>query len=103
MSIGFSIFLVVVGAILTFAVEVRPEGFDLNMVGIILMIAGVVGLLLSLFMWSNTPWRRRRVADEGTVIEERRVHNRLPADRHESSHESSIEREPPIDRTDRLP
>lgn len=73
MNIGFSIFLIVVGAILTFAVEVDPTGFNVDAVGIILMIAGAVGLLLSLFFWNSMPWRRRRVIDEGTVIEERRI------------------------------
>ena len=53
MSIGASIFLLVVGAILTFAVNVTAEGFNINTVGIILMVAGVVGLLLSLLFWSS--------------------------------------------------
>ena len=48
MSIGASIFLLVVGAILTFAVNVSTEGFNLNTVGIILMIAGALGLVLEL-------------------------------------------------------
>ena len=48
MSIGVSIFLLVVGAILTFAVEVSASGFNINTVGIILMLAGALGLLLSL-------------------------------------------------------
>jgi hypothetical protein len=80
MSIGASIFLLVVGAILTFAVEVTTEGFNLNTVGIILMIAGVLGLLLSLLFWSNfSPYRRRGIVPEetlgppeGRVVEERR-------------------------------
>ena len=48
MSIGASIFLLVVGAILTFAVEVTTSGFNLNTVGIILMVAEALGLVLSL-------------------------------------------------------
>jgi hypothetical protein len=60
LGIGFSIFLFVVGAILTFAVNVSVEGFNLNTVGIILMVAGVIGLLLSLLFWSSfSPYRRR--------------------------------------------
>ena len=63
MSIGASIFLLVIGAILTFAVNVTTEGFNINTVGIILMVAGVVGLLLSLLFWSNfSPYRRRSTA-----------------------------------------
>jgi predicted membrane channel-forming protein YqfA (hemolysin III family) len=62
MSIGASIFLLVIGAILTFAVNVSAEGFNINTVGIILMVAGVIGLLLSLLFWSSfSPYRRRAV------------------------------------------
>ena len=48
LSLGVSIFLLVVGAILTFAVDVTTSGFSINTVGIILMIAGALGLVLSL-------------------------------------------------------
>ena len=42
MGVGFSIFLFVIGAILTFAVEVDTgSGFNLNTVGIILMVGAV--------------------------------------------------------------
>jgi predicted membrane channel-forming protein YqfA (hemolysin III family) len=82
MSIGASIFLLVVGAILTFAVNVTTEGFNINTVGIILMVAGVVGLLLSLLFWSSfSPYRRRRVVDtypEERVVEERRIERDYP-------------------------
>jgi hypothetical protein len=43
----------VVGAILTFAVDVTTSGFSINTVGIILMIAGALGLVLSLLFWSS--------------------------------------------------
>jgi predicted membrane channel-forming protein YqfA (hemolysin III family) len=82
MSIGASIFLLVIGAILTFAVNVTTEGFNINTVGIILMIAGVIGLLLSLLFWSSfSPYRRRRVVDtypEERVVEERRIERDYP-------------------------
>jgi predicted membrane channel-forming protein YqfA (hemolysin III family) len=82
MSIGASIFLLVVGAILTFAVNVSTEGFNINTVGIILMVAGVIGLLLSLLFWSSfSPYRRRRVVDaypEERVVEERRIERDYP-------------------------
>jgi predicted membrane channel-forming protein YqfA (hemolysin III family) len=77
MSIGASIFLLVVGAILTFAVDVTTEGFNINTVGIILMIAGVVGLLLSLLFWSSfSPYRRRPTTTTTTLPEERVVEER---------------------------
>jgi hypothetical protein len=82
MSIGASIFLLVVGAILTFAVDVTAEGFNINTVGIILMVAGVIGLLLSLLFWSNlSPYRRRRIdpgLPEERVVEERRIERDYP-------------------------
>lgn len=87
MSLGVSIFLLVVGAILTFAVHVSTAGFNVNAVGIILMVAGGFGLLLSLIFWSSfSPWTRRRrpmidtVYDGGTdhIVEERRVERNLP-------------------------
>jgi predicted membrane channel-forming protein YqfA (hemolysin III family) len=82
MSIGASIFLLVVGAILTFAVNVSTEGFNINTVGIILMIAGVIGLLLSLLFWSSfSPYRRRRVVgpySDERVVEERRIERDYP-------------------------
>jgi hypothetical protein len=73
MSIGVSIFLLVVGAILTFPVKVSASGFNINTVGIILMLVGALGLLLSLLFWSSfSPWSRRRTGARGdTVIEER--------------------------------
>jgi hypothetical protein len=66
MTIGTSIFLIAVGAILKFAVHTSVSGLSLQTVGVILMIAGVVGLVLSLF-WL-TMWRDRR---REVVVEER--------------------------------
>lgn len=53
MGIGVSVFLLAVGAILAFAVEVSTNGIDLNTVGVILMITGLVGLLASMFFWES--------------------------------------------------
>lgn len=66
MGFGTSLFLLAVGAILTFAVEVDVEGFNLDAVGVILMIVGGIGLIASLIFWNS--WggfgRRRRVIEE---------------------------------------
>ena len=71
MGIGVSLFLIAVGAILTWAVEVESEGINLNTVGVILLVVGVVGLLLTLLFWSSfAPFRRR---DERTVVRDREV------------------------------
>ncbi|HZD73848.1 MAG TPA: DUF6458 family protein [Actinomycetota bacterium] len=61
MSLGVSIFLLVVGAILAFAVRVHSAGLDLNVVGVILMGAGAFILSLYLIFWASfSPWARRR-------------------------------------------
>jgi Zn-dependent protease with chaperone function len=78
-GIGFSIFLFVVGAILTFAVEVDTSGFDLNTVGIILMVGGLLGLFASVLLWSSfSPWSRRRTVAGDAIVEERRIERDLP-------------------------
>ncbi len=59
MGIGSSIFLIAVGAILAFAVDATVAGIDIQVVGAILMVAGVIGLLLTLVVFA--PRRRRTV------------------------------------------
>jgi hypothetical protein len=53
MGISVSLLLVATGAILKFAVTATTSGIDLNTVGVVLMIVGAVGLLLSLIFWSS--------------------------------------------------
>jgi hypothetical protein len=53
MGIGVAIFMIAIGAILRFAVNVTTNGFDIHMVGDILMVVGVVGALFSLLFWSS--------------------------------------------------
>jgi uncharacterized membrane protein len=66
MALGTALFLIAVGAILRYAVSDSLEGIDLPTVGLILMIVGVVGLLISLFMM--TVWSRGdRVTERRTV------------------------------------
>jgi hypothetical protein len=50
MGIGTSLFLIAAGAILRFAVTDSISGVDLTTVGLILMIVGIVGLLISLVL-----------------------------------------------------
>lgn len=61
MGIGINIFLIAVGAILALAVEATVAGLDIKVVGVILMVAGAVGLLLTLFVFA--PRRRRTVTE----------------------------------------
>jgi Domain of unknown function (DUF6458) len=60
MGIGTSLFLIAVGAILKFAVTAHVSGVSLATVGTILIIVGIVGLLISLFMLAA--WRDRDAA-----------------------------------------
>jgi hypothetical protein len=69
MGIGVSIFLLAIGAILAFAVEVTAEGVNLNTVGVILMVVGGIGLLFSMLFWSS--WSPYRRDDRTTVVRER--------------------------------
>jgi hypothetical protein len=68
MGIGVSIFLLAVGAILTFAVETEVGGIDLDTVGIILMVVGGVGLLVTLLIWG--PRDRAATSRERVVHED---------------------------------
>lgn len=49
-AIGASILLIAVGAVMAYAVTATADGFDINAAGVILMIVGGIGLLVSLFM-----------------------------------------------------
>ena len=67
MGIGVSILLMAVGAILAFAVHVYGHGFDINTIGVILMVVGGIGLLTAIIV-SAGPWtgfRRTTYVDEG--------------------------------------
>ena len=70
MGIGVSIFLIAVGAILAFAVNYDISGLDIAVIGYILMIVGVIGLIMTAFIWGP-----RRTAARGDVVEERRVYD----------------------------
>ena len=63
MGIGGSIFLLALGAILAFAVHANISGIDINIIGWILMAAGLVGLVITLWYWNN---RRRTVVTRQT-------------------------------------
>ena len=79
MGIGISIFVGAVGAILRFAVTApaNQHGFNIHTGGVILMIVGIIGLLLSLFFWSSWGGFGTRDAAAGgqntTVVERDRV------------------------------
>ena len=67
MGIGSSLFLIAIGAILYFAVNADISGLEISTIGLILMVVGIVGLLISLFFLSSA---RRHPTD--TVVRDRR-------------------------------
>jgi Domain of unknown function (DUF6458) len=66
MGIGVGVFLIALGAILTFAVHVTTSGFNIHTVGVILMIAGALGLVVTMTIFA--PRRRATTVQERTVI-----------------------------------
>jgi hypothetical protein len=66
-SVGFSAFLVIAGAILRFAVTWSPDNVDLQVIGVILMIGGGVGLIASIAVMSM----KRRNQRSAEVFEQR--------------------------------
>jgi hypothetical protein len=88
MGIGISLILIAVGAILTWGVTATASGLNVDAIGVILMIVGLLGLVLSMVLWSTWwgpgyfrryaavgpgPARRRRparYADDGGEVEE---------------------------------
>jgi hypothetical protein len=72
MGTGVSLILIAAGAILTWAVDATVSGVNIHAVGVILMVVGIIGLVLSLVFWSSWggfggPGPRRRVTtvDDG--------------------------------------
>src|SRR5438876_1227566 len=75
MGIGASLFLLAVGAVLAFAVDVQSKGFDLNTIGVILMIVGGLGIVLSMIFWSS--WGGFGHRDEVVVDRDRAPRRRV--------------------------
>jgi hypothetical protein len=76
MGIGVSIFLLAVGAILAFAVDVNARGIDLNAVGVILMVVGAIGLFTSFLFWDRMGfggYRRRAIDVRDDYVDADRV------------------------------
>jgi hypothetical protein len=73
-GIGVSIVLIAVGAILIWGVTGEVAGFDIDAIGVILLVVGALGLLLSMIFWSSWGgpgyWTNRRTTyvDEGPPV-----------------------------------
>ncbi len=73
MGIGTSIFLIAVGAIMRFAVSATTSGFSIHTAGLIIMLVGIAGLLISLLYAAIWADRRRGTVVEQPVVREREV------------------------------
>jgi hypothetical protein len=67
-SIGANVALILIGAILKFAVTWSPKNVDLQIIGVILMIGGGIGLIVSVLVMMS----RRRSRMSAEVYEQRR-------------------------------
>jgi hypothetical protein len=71
MGLPVSLILIAVGAVLAWAVSVETNGFNVNTIGYILLVVGIIGAILSMVFWSSWAgpgyWSRRRTTyvDEG--------------------------------------
>ena len=71
MGIGISLFLLAAGAILNYGINVEdPSGVNLNTIGVILMVVGAIGIVLSTIFWSRLGFGGAR---RETVVEEREL------------------------------
>jgi Domain of unknown function (DUF6458) len=74
MGISLSIFLIAIGAILAWAVDAEVSGIDIQVAGVILVIVGALGLVISLVFWSSWGGFGHRDASAGggqntTIVE----------------------------------
>ena len=68
MSIAVAILLMAAGAILYFATDLRVSGFDLDAIGVILMVAGAVGLIVTMALWGRARRPAATSADDTLVL-----------------------------------
>lgn len=80
MGIGASVFLIAIGAILTFAVHVTVSGLDLSTIGVILMVVGAIGLAATLLIFGRAGWGGRSTVVSETYVEDDPVVRRRPVD-----------------------
>lgn len=66
-ALGTALFLIAVGAVLRFAINASTHGVNIHTIGVILMIVGGVGLIISLFWMTVWADRRRRTVAPGAT------------------------------------
>jgi len=70
MGIGVSVFLIAVGAILTFAVSATVSGLELSTVGVILMVVGGIGLAMTLLVFGGGGRLGRRTVVTDSYVDD---------------------------------
>ena len=70
MGIAISILLIAIRAVLTWGVTAEAEGLDVNAIGVILLIVGLLGLVISMIFWSSWGggFHRRATYVEGEPV-----------------------------------
>lgn len=94
MTIGGSLLLIAVGAILRYAVTARVAGVDLRSVGLILIVVGVVGLVISLAWLASA--RRRRPTLAATTTYSDHPAAPPPSGRYERVERRTYPEDPPL-------
>ena len=74
MGIGVSVFLLALGAILAFAVNASVSGLEISTIGIILMIAGAIGLAMTMLVFGRRDRVGTGVVEDRVVTRERDVY-----------------------------
>jgi hypothetical protein len=76
MGISFSLLIAAAGAILIWAVNATSSGFNIHTAGVILLVVGIIGFVVSLAFWSTwggfgsgAPTREREGSNNTTVVE----------------------------------
>ena len=69
MGIGVSLVLIAAGAILAFAVHASSGTFNVHTIGIILLVVGAIGVVISMMFWSSWGGFGRDRETNTTVIE----------------------------------
>ncbi len=77
MTVGVSLLLVAAGAILIWGVTGEASGIDVDAIGVILIVVGIIGFVLSLLFWERWGWggptRRRTAYVEGEAPVQRQT------------------------------
>ena len=97
-GIGSSLMLIAVGAILAFAVDYQTSGIDINAVGWILMLVGLIGLLLSFVVLNDAMFLGRRRYSEPSERVDHYVETPPRAVGSVEEEEEIVEREAPVRR-----